>query len=46
MFASVQSLGLPSTALSFLRALYLDQSCVIAIGGQGFDGFPMAVGIR
>ena len=46
LFQALASLGMPSAAVSFIRALYYRQDCQISLAGQLFPGFTLSAGIR
>ena len=46
LIESLSLLGLPAHAISFLRALYDSNKCMIAYKGAIYDGFGMERGVR
>jgi len=46
LMSSLQSIGLPASALSFINALYNDNKCNISFKGTVYEGFGMYCGVR
>ena len=46
MMRTLESIGLPQTAMNLLRQLYSCSQCSIASGGAMFPGFALEAGVR
>ena len=44
--AVLRHVGLPSSAMNVIRALYHNSRCMLMVRGQVFEGFPLNAGIR
>jgi len=46
LFTTLRDIGLPRETVQFIKNLYFENKCLIAMGGEKFEGFCVTAGIR